>query len=78
VVRRAARAPAPKRRLEAEILEIDALLEDARLSDECRAALEGAQQALRNVLYPETWHTASQTFYRINARPIEAESKSRH
>jgi hypothetical protein len=28
-------------------LEIDALLEDDRLSDECRAALEGAQQALR-------------------------------
>jgi hypothetical protein len=65
-------------RIEAEILEIEALLADDKLSDEDRAGLHGAQQALRNVLDPETWHPASQTFYRVGARPTEAESKRRH
>jgi hypothetical protein len=67
-----------KDRIESEILEIEALLSDIRISDEHRAALHGAQQALRNVLDPETWHPASQTFYRVGARPTEAESKRRH
>ena len=44
------------------------------LSDEDRHALHGAQQALRNVLDRETWHPASQTFYRIDSRPIEPAS----
>ena len=34
----------------AELLEIEALLQDDRLNDEDRHALHGAQQALRNVL----------------------------
>jgi hypothetical protein len=39
-------------------------------------ALHGAQQALRNVLDPETWSQASQTFYRIE--PSEAVSLLLH
>ena len=34
----------------AELLEIEALLQDDRLNDDDRHALHGAQQALRNVL----------------------------
>jgi hypothetical protein len=57
------------------LLEIEALLADDRLSDEGRAALHGAQRALRNVLDPGTCHPASQTFYRTT---IEAASRRRH
>jgi hypothetical protein len=64
--------------IETELLEIEAVLDDDDLSDEDRAALHGAQQALRNVLDPQTWHPANQTFYRVGARPIEAASKRRH
>jgi hypothetical protein len=60
--------------VEAELLEIEALLQDERLRDEDRRALHGAQQALRNVLDRDTWHSASQTFYRLDARPTEAGS----
>jgi hypothetical protein len=52
--------------VEAELLEIEELLQDDRLKVEDRHALHGAQQALRNVLDPDTWHPASQTFYRID------------
>ena len=38
----------------------------------------GAQQALRNVLDPDTWHPASQTFYRIDNKPSEAVSLLLH
>jgi hypothetical protein len=58
--------------VEAELLEIEALLQDERLKDEDRRALHGAQQALRNVLDQDTWYPASQTFYQIDARPVEA------
>ena len=51
----------------AELLEIESLLQDD-------FALHGAQQALRNILEPDTWHQASQTFYRIDNRPIRGES----
>jgi hypothetical protein len=44
----------------AELLEIEGLLQDDRLNDDDRHALHGAQQALRNILEPETWHQASQ------------------
>ena len=54
-----------------ELLEIEALLQDDRLNDDDRHALHGAQQALRNVLEDDTWHPASQTFYRIDNRPSE-------
>ena len=57
--------------VEAELLKIEALLQDDKLKDEDRHALHGAQQALRNVLDRDTWHPASQTFYRVDARPIE-------
>ena len=50
----------------AELLEIEGLLQDDRLNDNDRHALHGAQQALRNILDPETWHQASQTFYQIS------------
>ena len=60
--------------VEAELLEIEALLQDDRLKVEDRHALHGAQQALRHVLDSDTWHAASQTFYRLDARPIEADS----
>ena len=38
----------------AELLEIEGMLRDERLNDQDRHALHGAQQALRNVLVPET------------------------
>jgi len=62
----------------AELLEIEGLLQDDRLNDNDRRALHGAQQALRNILDPETWHQASQTFYRIDNRPSEAVSLLLH
>jgi hypothetical protein len=55
----------------AELLVIEALLQDDKLKDEDRHALHGAQQALRNVLDNDIWHLASQTFYRVDARPTE-------
>jgi hypothetical protein len=60
-----------------ELLEIEALLQDDRLNDSDRYAL-GAQQALRNVLDPETWSQASQTFYRMDNKPSEAVSLLLH
>ena len=47
--------------VEAELLVIEALLQDDKLKDEDRHALHGAQQALLNVLDSDTWHPASQT-----------------
>jgi hypothetical protein len=61
-----------------ELSDIEGILDDDRLSDEDRTALHGAQQALRNILEPDTSHPASQTFYRIGARPIEMTKTSRH
>jgi hypothetical protein len=58
----------------AELMEIEGMLQDDRLNDHERVALHGAQQALRNVLEPDTWHPASQTFCRIDNRPSEAGS----
>ena len=37
-----------------ELLEIEGLLQDEGLNDNDRHALHGAQQALRNILDPET------------------------
>jgi hypothetical protein len=62
----------------AELLEIEGILSDDRLSDQDRTALHGAQQALRNILEPDTWQPASQAFYRIGARHIEVTGTSRH
>jgi hypothetical protein len=64
--------------IKAELLEIEAQLQDERLKDEDRYALHGAQQALRNVLGADTWHPASQTFYAIEHRPIEPASRMIH
>ena len=64
--------------LMAELIEIETMLEDDRLSDADRFALYGAQQALRNVLEPDVWQTASQSFYRLDARPTNPPSKARH
>ena len=61
----------------AELLEIEALLQDDRLNDDDRHALHGAQQALRNVLEADTWHPASQTFY-LDNRPTEIVSFLTH
>jgi hypothetical protein len=47
--------------VEAELLEIEALLQEERLKDEDRRALHGAQQALLNILDSDTWLPASQT-----------------
>jgi hypothetical protein len=57
-----------------ELLELEGLLQDDRLNDHDRIALHGAAQALRHILDPDTWHPASQTFYRIDKRPSEAVS----
>jgi hypothetical protein len=64
--------------IKAELLEIEAQLQDERLKDEDRHAPHGAQQALRNVLDRETWQPASQTFYAIDNRPIEPASPLIH
>ncbi|MGY3581559.1 hypothetical protein ACVIGB_000369 [Bradyrhizobium sp. USDA 4341] len=58
-----------KDRILAELIEINEVLLDDRLLEEDRAALQGAQQALRNLLDPHTWEPASEIFYRIGARP---------
>ncbi|WP_139025081.1 hypothetical protein [Bradyrhizobium sp. STM 3843] len=62
----------------AELREIEYILQDDRLSEEARFALMGASQALRHVLAPRTWQRASQTFYRLHARPDEATSSRLH
>jgi hypothetical protein len=62
----------------ADLLEIEGLLQDDRLNDNDRHALDGAQQALRNILDPETSHQASQTFCQIDNRPSEAVSLLLH
>ena len=54
------------------------MLDDVRLSDADRFALYGAQQALRNILEPDGWQTASQSFYRLDARPSDPPSKAKH
>jgi hypothetical protein len=52
-------------------MELEGMLQDDRLNDHDRVALHGAQQALRHIIEPESWHPASQTFYRIDNRPSE-------
>ena len=54
------------------------MLEDDRMSDADRFALYGAQQALRNVLEPDVWEIASQSFYSVGARPTDPDSKAKH
>jgi hypothetical protein len=61
--------------IEAQLHEIEALVEDGELSEADRTALRGASQALRNVLDPETWQPASHTFYRVGA-PVEPTSSA--
>lgn len=57
-----------KDRILAELLEVTEVLLDHRLPEEDRAALQGAQQALRNVLNPDAWEPASEIFFRIGTR----------
>ena len=64
--------------IRAELTEIEAMLEDDRMSEADRFALYGAQQALRNILEPDVWQTASQSFYRVGARPTDPPSKAKH
>lgn len=61
-----------------ELGEIKAMLADNRLKDEDRFALFGAVQALSHVLDPETWEPASQTFYKLGARPLSSPSVRQH
>jgi hypothetical protein len=51
----------------AELLEIEALLQDDRLNDDDRHALHGAQQALRHVLEADTWHPAASSRIKVIA-----------
>ena len=62
----------------AELTEIEAMLDDDGMSDADRFALYGAQQALRNILEPDVWQTASQSFYQLDARPSDPPSKAKH
>jgi hypothetical protein len=62
----------------AELSEIEEMLVDGRMNDLDRFALYGAQQALRNMLEPDVWQTASQSFYRLGARPSDPPSKTKH
>lgn len=61
-----------KDRILAELLEITEVLLDHRLPEEDRAALQGAQQALRNLLDPGAWEPASEIFFRIGGRTKSA------
>ncbi|WGD53574.1 hypothetical protein QA641_06590 [Bradyrhizobium sp. CB1650] len=62
-----------KDRILAELLEItEVLLRIVYLKD--RAALPGTQQALRNLLDPDTSEPASKRFYRIDARAKAADA----
>ena len=56
--------------IKVEIAEIAQLLTDDRLSHSDRFALYGARQALRNVLEPDKWQTAT-TMLRVRARNIK-------
>lgn len=67
-----------RERLETELAEIELMLADDRLKDEDRFALFGASQAIRHILDPDTWHPASQTFYRLGDRPIPSPSTKQH
>lgn len=67
-----------RERLETELAEIELMLADHRLKDEDRFALFGASQAIRHMLDPDTWHPASQTFYRLGDRPIPSPSNKQH
>ena len=58
----------------AELLDIEGMLLDARLSDEDRHALHGAAQALRHVPDAATWQPASQRSITWVNRPSEAGS----
>jgi hypothetical protein len=67
-----------RERIETELAEIELMLADDRLKDEDRFALFGASQALRHILDPDTWHPASQTFYRLGDRPMPSPSDRQH
>lgn len=64
--------------IEIELMEIEAQLDDGRLSEDCRQALHGAAQALRWVLEPDEWATPTQTFYPLARRPLEPVSRAVH
>ena len=57
----------------AELLEIEGMLLDSRLSDEDRHAFTG-QRRRSGTCWTATWQRASQTFYRVGDRPTEAGS----
>jgi hypothetical protein len=61
-----------------ELTEIEHMLLNEGLSEDVRFALMGASQVLWHVLDPETWQSASHTFYRLDARPDEVPSPRRH
>jgi hypothetical protein len=61
----------------AELAKLEAMLQDEQLDANYRIALLGAQQALRHIVEPRVWQRASQTFYRIDNRPIESSLKDK-
>lgn len=59
----------------AELTKIKTMLDDDLLSEADRFSLYGAQQALRNVLEPDVWQTASLSFYRIGDRLSDPQAR---
>ncbi|MGJ4944267.1 hypothetical protein ACQR1W_27120 [Bradyrhizobium sp. HKCCYLS1011] len=59
-----------------ELAEIEHMLQDTRLSLDTRFALMGASQALRHVLDPETWQSASQNVLSSGRRADEAAARA--
>lgn len=64
--------------IEIELLEIEAMLTENGLSEDCRFALQGAAQALRWMLEPDEWASPSQTFHPCSKRPLEQVSSAIH
>jgi len=52
-------------------LELEGLLQDDRLKDEDRTRSMARSRHSAAFWIPRPWHTASQTFYRIDNRPDE-------
>lgn len=64
--------------IEIELMEIEAMLAECGLSDDCQFALQGAAQAQRWILGPGEWASATQTFRALVKRPLGPLSPTVH
>lgn len=61
-----------------ELMEIEAMLTENGLSEDCRFALQGAAQALRLMFEADEWASPTQTFSPCAMRPLEHLSRTIH